>query len=292
MNIVFAADGGYTQHLAVAMASLLENNSGMDVYVVNSDISGAEFKKLEMLFSGKDSNIINARIDDYKVRSLVTRFHFTKATYYTLLIPDVIKVDKALYLDTDIVVTQDIKAMYATNISNAFLAAVINPRVYKNFELEMKDKAKYFNAGVMLINMESWRLYNVSEKVIEFIYRKPEVIQFADQDGLNSVINGNWVELHPKYNLQTALLNEEFAADSTIKEAIDSPVDIHYTGSSKPWHLGNTHPCKHLYWKYLRRTPYKYSLPSKKVNYLGAIFIKIVPKPIKELIKIMIKRIV
>ena len=50
----------------------------------------------------------------------------------------------------------------------------------------MKSSAKYFNSGVMLINLDYWRANNVKEKVIDFISRKPEVIRFADQDGLNS----------------------------------------------------------------------------------------------------------
>ena len=99
--------------------------------------------------------------------------------------PDIVKGGRALYLDVDIVVNGRIDDLCNAEISNIFLAAVD--------DLEMAYSAKYFNSGVMLINLEYWRAYNVKEKVIEFVGRKPEVIRFVDQDGLNFVINRNWL---------------------------------------------------------------------------------------------------
>ena len=261
MNVVFAADRGYLQHLAVALASLLANNSGMNIYIINNDIAADDWKKLEKLFTGKDSTLINAKIDDRQIENLITTCHFTKANYYRLFIPEIVREDRALYLDADIVVNRRIDDLYNADISNTFLAAVDNMDIYNHHDLEMESSAKYFNSGVMLINLECWRANNVKEKVIEFISRKPEVIRFVDQDGLNSVINGNWLELHPKYNLHTRLLYIEHSPDSPVINAIDNPVIIHYTGSSKPWHFKNVHPFKHHYWKYLRKTPYKYFIP-------------------------------
>lgn len=283
MNIVFATDGGYLQHLAVALASLLENNSGMNVYVINNDISSTDWKRLEKLFVGTDSYLIDAKIDDRQIENLITRSYFTKATYYRLFIPDIVKGDRALYLDVDIVINGCIDDLYNTELSNTFLAAVDDLYIQNFYYLEMEHSAKYFNSGVMLINLEYWRAYNVKEKVIEFIRRKPEVISFMDQDGLNSVINGNWLELHPQYNMHTGLLNKECAVDLQIKEAIDNPVIIHYTGSSKPWHFRNNHPYKHLYWKYLRKTPYKYFIPDD-LNMINIVK-WIVPMPAKQYLK-------
>jgi lipopolysaccharide biosynthesis glycosyltransferase len=261
MNVVFATDRGYLQHLTVALTSLLENNNGMNIYIINNDISESDWKKLEKLFAGKDSKLIDSKIDDSQTENLITHSYFTKATYYRLFIPDIVKGDKALYLDVDIVINGRIDDLYNAEISNTFLAAVDDMEVKNFHDLEMEHSAKYFNSGVMLINLEYWRTHNVKEKVIKFLDRKKALLRCHDQDGLNSVINGNWLELHPKYNLHTRLLYIEYAPDSQIKEAIDNPVIIHYTGPSKPWHFRNKHPNKHLYWKYLKLTPYKYFIP-------------------------------
>ena len=286
-NIVFACDGCFVQHLAVALASLLTHNDGMNIYIINGDISEVSWKKLRKLLAGKDSNLINARIDDHIIEHLITHSHFTKATYYRLFIPEIVKGDKALYLDADIVVTQCIDDLYNTDISNTFLAAVNNHDVYNYQDLEMECSAKYFNSGVMLINLNYWRAGNIKERVVEFIVRKPEAVQYLDQDGLNSVINGNWLELHPRYNLHTRLLYIEYDSSPAIKEAIEDPVIIHYTGSSKPCQFMNNHPYKYLYWKYIKMTPYKYYIPDdfNMINVLK----RIVPKPIKNFVKKLLR---
>ena len=143
----------------------------------------------------------------------------------------------------------------------------------------------------MLLNLDHWRAENVKEKVIELFKRSKEVVRFVDQDGLNSVINGNWLELHPKYNLHTVLLSPEYAWTTPVKEAIDNPVIIHYTGSSKPWHFADNHPYKHLYWKYLRMTPYKFTIPSKPLGLLSLNNLKrMIPKPMKDGLKKIMQR--
>jgi lipopolysaccharide biosynthesis glycosyltransferase len=291
LNVVFATDRGYLQHLAVALASLLENNSGMNIYIINSDISVSDLKKLGKLFAGKDSILIDSKIDDSRIENLITYSYITKAMYYRLFIPDIVKGGRALYLDADVVVMKSIDDLYNTEISNTFLAAVDNLDIYNHRDLEMDPSAKYFNSGVMLINLEYWRAHNIKEKVIEFIDRNSEIIIYPDQDGLNSVINGNWLELHPKYNMHTIFTHADYASDSLIKEAINNPVIIHYTGSSKPWHFGDHHPYKNYYWKYLRMTPYKFFILSNPLIILNLENIKkMIPKPIKDCLKRMLRR--
>ncbi|MGD0279108.1 MAG: glycosyltransferase family 8 protein [Smithella sp.] len=291
MNVVFATDRGYLQHLAVALASLLENNSGMNIYIINNDISDTDWKKLEKLLVGKDSKLIDIKIDDRQIENLVTHSYFTKAMYYRLFIPEIIVGERALYLDADIVVNGQIDDLYNTDISNTFIAAVHNPGINNHNELGMESSAKYFNSGVMLLNLQYWRTGNVKEKVIEFICGRKGVVQFPDQDGLNHVINGNWLELHPKYNLHTVLLCAEYAWTTPVKEAIDNPVIIHHTGSSKPWHFADNHPYKHLYWKYLRMTPYKFTIPSKPLGLLSLNNLKrMIPKPMKDGLKKIVRR--
>ncbi len=73
-----------------------------------------------------------------------------------------------------------------------------------------------------------------------------------------------------------------------LREAKINPIIIHYTGGSKPWHLKNTHPYKQLYWKYLRMTPYRFSLPTElqPSNFLRSL----VPKSVKKIIKTIINQ--
>ena len=268
-NIVFASDRSYLPHLSVAIASLIDKNSELifNIYIINTDISPIEWADLLRLDKKNEHTFINAQIDDSELIDLVTSYHFTKANYYRLFIPDIIPYDKALYIDSDVVVNGNLSKLWTTDISGVFLAAVEEPSFDRHDALEMNVNSSYFNSGVMLLNLDKWRKYSVRNKVFEFVRRKAASIQFVDQCGLNAVIDGKWLKISPVYNMQTAILDMDSSARkshydfSDIDYAVKTPVIIHYTGSSKPWHFLNTHPFKKKYWGYLRKTKYKRLLP-------------------------------
>jgi lipopolysaccharide biosynthesis glycosyltransferase len=111
---------------------------------------------------------------------------------------------------------------------------------------------KYFNAGILVINLFEWSRADISNKLIETAKNNMDFIEWHDQDIMNIVFSNNWLELDDKYNLR-----ENFTCD---------PVIIHFAGSMKPWHFRSTHPYKELYWKYIRKTPYRFYVPPDLVR--------------------------
>ena len=268
MIVVFGCDQRFLPHLSVAITSLLNNNAdtNISIYIIHSDISAEEWDKLIGLDLHKKHTFINAKVSGGELDDLVTRGQFTKAIYYRLLIETIVPDDKVLYIDADVVVNGSLKVLWNLDITDTYLAAVEEP-VYTNHQLEMLPDARYFNSGVMLINLKRWRKEFISNQVLEFIRTKTHTLIWLDQCALNAVINGKWKRVSPKYNLQTfifemdAELRERRYDFGDIQEAIKNPVIIHYTGYSKPWHTLNEHPYKNKYWHYLRMTPYKRTLP-------------------------------
>jgi lipopolysaccharide biosynthesis glycosyltransferase len=266
MNIVFTANTNYAEHLAVAMCSLFENNRGLafDVYIVNADMDKASWSGLEAIAERYGHHLIDVTISDQDLEGLVTNYHFRKESYYRLFIAEKLQLPKALFLDADIVVNGSIEDLYSTDIEDCYLAAVINPGFDSHKDLEMSEESKYFNAGVMLLNLAWFRRDNLKEGVIDLVTRKPWAVPFLEQCGLNSMVNGRWKELHPKFNLQGCFFETEIETYSSLFpgrdliDAVQSPVIIHYSGSGKPWHFGYKHPFRKLYWKYLRMTPFNH----------------------------------
>jgi lipopolysaccharide biosynthesis glycosyltransferase len=269
MNVVFACDRNYVQHLAVALYSLFENNRDLsiDVYILNADLEQTSFDKLSSIADRFKQRIFNVSVSLREVEGLVTGFHFTAANYLRLFIPEKLPFEKALYLDSDIVVNGSIRDLYLTELDDFYLAAVCEPHFRRHAELEMSEDAHYFNSGVMLINLRKWRSDHIKERVIEFVRRKPEAIVLVDQCGTNSVVNGKWRAVHPKYNLVSPFLAERHRyVDSfppgELNDAISQPIVIHFTGSAKPWQFRlKRHPYASLYWRCLRNTPFKRYLP-------------------------------
>lgn len=269
MNIVFACDMNYAQHLAVAMCSLFENNRSevIDVYLFNSDFQGKPWEALQSLARRYGRRLIDVKIRDKDFENLVTRFHYTKEMYYRFCIAEKLDHSKALYLDADIVVNGSVKDLYETEIDDYYLAGVVNPGFDRHDELGMSAEAKYFNSGVMLLNLPAWRRDSIKEKVIHVVETKRLAVHYPDQCGMNAVVNGRWRELHPRYNLQGCFFEAgasnyaECFKENELEAAMRDPVIIHFSGSGKPWRVRSKHPYRKLYWKFLRKTPFKRYLP-------------------------------
>lgn len=266
-NIVFTIDKNYVQHLAVTLISLLENNKDMKFtfFVIHKNLPDSEIKRLETIAQKYGCTVKSIVIDNEVFRDFAITYRFNEVVYYRLLIPELLDsgIDKVLYLDVDIVVNGDIKDLFSRDLGTYPLAAVEAVGFDRHFELNMSDTSKYFCSGVMLLNLNIWRAEKLSYKVMKFIEENPTLVKMMDQDGMNSVFDGYWLPLSPKYDQQTSFYRNEkeivlkhFSEEEYV-EAMNTPAIIHYTGASKPWHYRDKHPYKYLYWKYLKMTPYR-----------------------------------
>jgi len=259
-TVLFATDASYIPHLATAIYSLLKNNSDLRLKIVVFTVSLPENDRtnLEKIASDFNTPIKFELLDDSHFSGLILNHHFKKSNYYRLFAADFIPEAKCLYLDADLIVDSSIKDIISIDISDKFLAAVENPGFSSHATLGMREESKYFNSGVMLLNLEKWREVDTKNSVIDFVKKRPQAIQFVDQCGLNGVVDGNWLELDAKFNCQTYMLTE---VHPSIYLGSNQPIVIHFTGSGKPWHLNNIHPYKKLYWRYRNKTVYKAYVP-------------------------------
>jgi lipopolysaccharide biosynthesis glycosyltransferase len=88
--------------------------------------------------------------------------------------------------------------------------------------------ARYFNAGVLVIDTSVWRDTNVSQKLDEFVQTHGMLLFSQDQDLLNGVFAGNWAELSPRWNFQTYYFGSGL-------HTIVHPAIFHYSDNVKPW---------------------------------------------------------
>ncbi|MEC4813806.1 MAG: glycosyltransferase family 8 protein, partial [Scytonema sp. PMC 1069.18] len=178
---------------------------------------------------------------------------------------------KAIYLDSDMVVTGNLAELWDIDIQDNYILAVQDDiQLYvsmsdglKNYkELGISPDYKYFNAGLLVINLEKWRAENIGKKVLEHVQKYRGIVR-DDQDGLNAILAGKWGELHPKWNQMPKIYDyasweESPHAKDIYEELIHHPGIIHYTNTPKPWYAGLkaecTHPKKSLFFHYLDMT--------------------------------------
>ena len=198
--------------------------------------------------------------------------YFTEAVYYRLMIPAIlINYEKILYLDCDIVVLKDISKLFLKNIDNYFLAATEDLHVktcrlikiddMKNYlenVLKFTPTEKYFQAGVILMNLKVLRGNNIFEKCLD-VLNKVKVVKFADQCLLNLAaknkicfIDNSWnFTMHPKERYR--LLS--FTNQIKYFFAMNNPKIVHFIGSLKPWRNFEIKFSEH-FWFYAKETPF------------------------------------
>lgn len=260
LDVVFTIDGNYIEHFSTALLSLLENNRDVCfriflIYEGNETL----LEPVLIIFAeeyGADINVLTVSSDQF--RDFRITHHIKTATYFRLSLADILPqdVEKALYLDCDLVVNGSVAELADIRMGGGYLRAVEhcfpceNKKHLKKFGID--PYSDYFNAGVMLINLKKWREDGLTGKLMAFAFDSRDDILWWDQDVLNIMLHGGWKRLPPKFNLIWEIMESE-SADPEIKEAQAGPAVIHYTRSVKPWHWNSWHAHRGLYWKYRKK---------------------------------------
>lgn len=268
--IFFAVDDGYMPFLAVALESLIDNASKNYYYsikILYTNISEDNKHKINK-YQRQNVNIefvdLNYYIEKVKDK-LYTRDYYTKTTYFRLFIANLYpQYDKAIYLDSDITVLGDISELYNVDLGDNLIAAapddvIQTTKVFQEYAekvVGVADYKKYFNAGILLMNLDEFRKFNFQEKFLYLL----ETIKFTvaqDQDYLNRLCKGKVKIIDKGWDRMP------IATDDMPKEDIKI---IHYNLGEKPWRYDNI-KYQEYFWKYAKKTEYYDFICKVKENY-------------------------
>ena len=219
MIVCYSANDKYYDLLEVSLKSLLESNKVSKVYILYSNFSNKFINSLKRITKGK-CEIELIRISKEKFKDIEVKY-LSVETYYRLLLPDLIKEDRAWYLDVDTLILDSIEKAYHQDLKH-MIAAV--PKYFqdsikdKKRILGMRTKMNYFNAGVLLLDLKSIRELNFFQKVLDWRKKHHGITHSGDQDALNVCLSGQYQELDITYNV-----TEE------ISKIIDNPKIVHFT---------------------------------------------------------------
>lgn len=258
INICLSFDQNYLLQFFVTITSVFQNNKNREitVHVIATGIDDTQKKIIEEYIRRNGANIFFYEPDNTLISKLVipANTHFTSAIYYRLFFPLLLsgKIDKLLYLDTDTVVDKDLSELYNTDLGEYPVAAVTDSFMSLRTDLGFTTKEEYFNSGVLLINVDSWKKKRVTEKTITFIIENPEKILYGDQDGLNAILRHQWYRLDSKNNFLSVDLPANYRTRRNTR-IIKKTVILHYCGPYKPWLIKVSPRYKYLYSYYLLR---------------------------------------
>lgn len=277
INIGCASDNNYAQHMGLMMYSLAincKNPEKIKFFIADGGINKQNKEKIKDLSTKFKFKIEYIKPDPKFFEGLEIYESYGIGTYYRFFLLEKLKIKKMLYLDCDLIVEDDVVKLYKKDISNNIILAVKDLGISDKHKKNIGTK-NYFNAGVMLIDCLKWRKNKITEKSIDFLKKRKEIIEFADQDGLNFALNNKWGELPLKWNLvtRTAIYRyipfKKFESEKKeIFDAVKKPSIIHYANRLvKPWFFIDPSPYKTRYSKYLRTSPWKnYKYPDLTIK--------------------------
>lgn len=279
--VAMAANDFFVPYLAAALASVIthassENN--YDILILTHDIQPENKKLLAQMIEGKENFCIRYAdpaplLSGYQ---LYTRGHFSIETYYRLVLPEMlIHYSKILYLDSDLVAEADVAELFREQVDGYFLAAARDADtagLYNGFEpdkkeytdhvLKLKNPYEYFQAGVILFNLDEFRNQYTTEQILELA--RQEEWQLLDQDILNKLCEGNIKYVDMSWNVMVDF--DHVRVSKIIRlapqwlyhmymEARRKPKIIHYAGPQKPW-MEPDMDMGSVFWKYAKSTPF------------------------------------
>lgn len=277
IGICFASDDNYIKHLGVAIESLIENSSKNNFYDLIIFDNRISYNNKELLLRNIcDKSNFSLRFiktsDFIANKKLFARNHVNISTYLRFAILDLLRnYSKVIYLDCDIIINKDIASLYEKDLTGKFVGAVRDSemaywnkseeqRNYNKNIIGLKNVYDYFNAGVMIFNVEEMRKHVTTEDLFKIATERVYTLQ--DQDVLNKICNGkvlfledNWnfmANRNLEFNQLMAFSSPKFASDRFLN-AKANPYIIHYAGHTQPMYVKDTN-YSDLYWKYARNS--------------------------------------
>lgn len=265
--VVFATDENYLFYTAVAITSMAENAKADTFYKVYILVSG-ELGKGHLLFDKLQEKYDNLKIHFLPVEESLFRnvhihnSHVTKATFYRLLLGNLLQEDKCLYLDSDIIVNTDLQELYATELESAYIAGVRDlwldlmeeeEREERRIKTGIPSMEQYVNAGVLLFHLKKIRRDGMTEK---FCAHMQKDYPYEDQDIVNVCCYDHIRRLPAKWNLftlfmgQREMLEQKGIDKETIHQMKERKGIIHYaTPFIRPWE-SRRFLCNDIWWQY------------------------------------------
>ncbi|HML36376.1 MAG TPA: glycosyltransferase family 8 protein [Bacillota bacterium] len=270
--IFFSIDDSYAPFLSVALASIVQNASTEYDYIATVLCEGlSEQNRKRLAGLGADHFEIRFvpmenRLDHIsdRIGNRLRADYFTLTIFFRLFIPVMFpEYDKAIYLDSDIVVPGDISELYRTDLGGNLIAAaadhsVVDVPPFANYIENAVgiDKYHYINSGVLLMNLKRLREVGLEQRFLELMNRYHFDCIAPDQDYLNALCRGRIVFLPPHWD----------AMPTKGKEPMKEPKLVHYNLFEKPWCYEDVQYESH-FWKYAGDTGYLPEIMDVKARY-------------------------
>ncbi len=279
--IALASSDYFAPYASVTLQSILDfvtPEHNYDIFILSKDLSEVNGLALQSMVHGYKN--VSLRVVD--VSSCISDLdlyimeHFTIESYFRSMIPYVLPYhDKVIYCDSDLIWKRDCADLFATELGNNLMAAVIDPlyagmqhsedflwaHYYNESVLHICADTPYTNTGVIVMNTKLFRrLFSLDYIMLRSAEGN---FIFCDQDCLNILCEHRTFFLDYRWNTMTDNTGTHMdtiqLAPADVRDgyfaSLSTPYVLHFADKCKPWQqeccdYGNE------FWGVARRTPF------------------------------------
>lgn len=254
IHIAFGVDANFIRPMGITMTSLIDNNRNQRLvfHVFANSIEKNDVERLRILAEAEQVLIHLYMINQDIFKSMQTTWNYTVATYNRFVVAKLLypQVKQVLYMDADMVCKGNLAELVGMDFEGN-IAMVVHDQgkfVASHMKtLELKHD-RYFNAGMLYIDLQKWNENKISEQAMELLQKKKFFL--LDQDALNILLDGRAKFIDRKWN---EICNMEKKYSKISEDAII----VHFASRNKPWHVWCIHPEKELFIRYSKASLWK-----------------------------------
>lgn len=268
LNLIYTVDDSFLPLVSTSLVSVIENNKGKSINVfvaTDKDETTDNYIKLVKHHSSDKVHIkhVNARkydyiFDDYKMNKWGSNSYYI---YWRLVIPEIIDVDYAIYIDADILCLQSISL---PDLSDKACGCVIDSvHSCYNKLMNVNYDFCFFNTGTIFIDIKKWKEKRLTDKCIDYVKKIKSNFYMADQDLFSLALQDEIEIISPKYNwfagydyygihesfLLYSLNKKRFYTENELNDSKKEIIFYHCLDGvfKRPWSINNEHPVKDKY---------------------------------------------
>ncbi|KAL0915778.1 hypothetical protein M5K25_013233 [Dendrobium thyrsiflorum] len=256
VHVAMTLDVAYLRGSMAAINSVLQHSScpqsihfhflaSKSIPYLNSTIASS-FPSLPFLIHPFDPSLVSGLIST-SIRSALDRPLNYARSYLPHLLPPCIT--RVVYLDSDLILVDDIAFLAATPIPppsslaapeycNANFTAYFTPTFWANPSLSTSfngRRACYFNTGVMVMDLKKWREEGYTQKIEEWmeLQKRMRIYELGSLPPFLLVFAGRIAAVDHRWN-QHGLGGDNFRG--LCRNLHPGPASLlHWSGKGKPW---------------------------------------------------------
>lgn len=247
MNIFLTLDRNYLPPMRVLLTSLFVNNPGERFHIYIAGLEEGDLAAPRALCERFGAEISLLEVDDSLFAAAPTVRYYARAMYYRLLAGQLLPetIDRALYLDPDMLVIGPLRDLYDTDMGESLYAACIHRGLVdlstpvNRARLHTQDAEGYFNSGMLLMNLDAIRTRVHPQDVFDYVDKYRQRLVLPDQDVLNALYSGSILPLDERlYNYDARKYSEYLVASQGTCDmawVMEHTRILHFCGKKKPW---------------------------------------------------------